>query len=377
MKKQPRVKRQPDVKKQPRKLFSRLCQGELQDYVTALTWSPQGDRLAIASAAGEVILVEPSGERRVVWEGQANSQTCSINVLQFSAQGRWLAAARQAGEVYCWDLHQWDLQQPLPTEPLSLTHGDSWIDQLVWHPTQPLFAFGLGRYVQVWDAAAWQVVATLPCELSSALGLAWHPLGNWLAVTNQQEIRLWNGADWDAEPTVLEMASAGVALAVSHRGEFIASGNLDRTLLMWRDGVIDSPWRMQGFSGKVRQLAWSKPLVGSAPLLASASGKDVVLWKKTSQDDAEGWKPRLLELHQGRVEAIAFQPNTLLLASADAEGCIGLWRKDCLLAQRGLRLNPRGFQLWLGILRGAFWPLTGKRENWTIWKAASSGQGFG
>jgi len=103
---------------------------------------------------------------------------------------------------------------------------------------------------------------------------------------------------------------------------------------------------------------------------------DPVLWKKVSQNDAEGWEARLLDLHQGRVEAIAFQPNTLLLASADADGCLGLWRKGCLLAQK-IETKSLGFSTLAWHPSGRFLAAGGQGGDWTIWKAAPSGQGFG
>ncbi|NJN30932.1 MAG: hypothetical protein HC824_11280 [Synechococcales cyanobacterium RM1_1_8] len=361
----------PSVKSEFRDLLRPVSQGQLQDYGTALAWSPQGDQLAIASAAGEVLFVDPLGNNQTLLAAQGQS----IDVLQFSAQGRWLAAAGQAGKVYCWDFGE---SSPTQAGCLNQTEAwaKTWIDQLVWHPTLPLLAFSLGRCVQVWDASAGQGVATLPCEGSSVLGLVWHPSGKWLAVAGQGEIRLWDGLDWDADPQVLEMGSAGVALAVSPQGQYLASGNLDRTLLMWQPGVNGDPWRMQGFSGKVRQLAWSVPLVGSAPLLACASGVDVVIWKKQSQNDEDGWEPRVLALHQGRVEAIAFQPKSLLLASAAADGCLGLWRKGRILTQR-IEATAQGFSGLAWHPSGQFLAAAGQAGEWMVWRVSRPGKGFG
>ena len=350
---------------QLRPLFALFQQGQLQDYVTALIWSSRGDCLAMASAAGEVVLIDPSGNQQILLEAQDSA----IDTLQFSADGHWLAAAGQAGTLYCWGIRPEAIALAW-----TLEHAGNWIDQLAWHPTEPLLAFGVGRYVQIGDIPQRRVIATLPCEKSSALGLAWHPQGDWLAVGAQQAIKLWSGSDWNAAPQTLEMVSACVSLAVSPEGEYIASGNLDRTLLVWQQGKWEQPWRMQGFSGKVRQVAWSMPRVGTAPLLACASGESVVLWKKQSQDEM-GWEPRMLELHQARVEAIDFHPKSLLLASAAADGFLGLWRKGRLLTQI-LEGTSQGFSTLAWHPSGQLLAAGGQAGEWLVWKAQRSGKGF-
>jgi hypothetical protein len=46
---------------------------------------------------------------------------------------------------------------------------------------------------------------------------------------------------------------------------------------------------MCGFSGKVRQLAWSEvPTSIGVPMLASCSGAAVVVWER-DQDERIGW----------------------------------------------------------------------------------------
>ncbi|MEO0430789.1 MAG: WD40 repeat domain-containing protein, partial [Cyanobacteria bacterium J06656_5] len=67
----------------------------LSDYITALVWSPVGHRLAIASAAGEVALWQEDFQEIIL----QTASGASIDVLGFSGDAQWLAAAGQAGEV--------------------------------------------------------------------------------------------------------------------------------------------------------------------------------------------------------------------------------------------------------------------------------------
>jgi hypothetical protein len=43
----------------------------------------------------------------------------------------------------------------------TLENAPAWVDKLSWSPTSNQLAFCLGRHVQVWDADAGEVAATL------------------------------------------------------------------------------------------------------------------------------------------------------------------------------------------------------------------------
>jgi len=42
--------------------FDRHWQGTLSDYVTSISWSPDGKTLAVSSAAGEVVVYQGAGQ---------------------------------------------------------------------------------------------------------------------------------------------------------------------------------------------------------------------------------------------------------------------------------------------------------------------------
>ncbi|MEL7522001.1 MAG: hypothetical protein AAGJ80_10370, partial [Cyanobacteria bacterium J06553_1] len=86
----------------------------------------------------------------------------------------------------------------------------------------------------------------------------------------------------------------------------------------------DLPATLRGFPGKVRQLAWADvPDAARSPILATATRDLVAMWIFIPD---EGWQSWLLDLHQGTVLDVAFQPQTCLLASLSDHGWILLWQ---------------------------------------------------
>lgn len=333
----------------------------LEDYVTAIAWSSDGQIVA-SDAAGGVTLWD--GETLVPL--QTNSGT-SVDCLAFSHDGQFLATGGQDGRVR---IRRWRDRQLIAT----LENAPAWVDKLAWNPKNNQLAFSLGRYVQVWDANTEEIVVTLNFENSSVLGIDWHPDGQNLAIAGYQGAKVWDATDWDDDPYIIDIPSASLAIAWSPDGKYIASGNMDRTITVLEWGN-PHPWVMRGFPGKIRHLAWSSiKLQQDAPLLASASVEGIVVWEKL-EDENLGWDSRLLQRHTDVVQAIAFQPGSLLLASAAADGWLYLWQKAKRVAQiiddatdglSCLAWHPQGQKLAAGSQTGEL----------LLWSKASRGTGF-
>lgn len=124
---------------------------QLSDYITAIAWSSVGHTLAVTSGAGEVLLLNNDSDRLL-----QDANGLSIDDIAFSADGQWLAAGGQAGQINLW---------PMTTEtaPASktLTGDSAWIDRLQWHPHHNLLAFNRGKTVQIWDADRAEMLTTL------------------------------------------------------------------------------------------------------------------------------------------------------------------------------------------------------------------------
>ncbi len=348
------------------RLFEPRWRGELADYVTAIAWSPLGKQFAATSAAGEVMLFADTTFERILL--QAGDDT-SVDCLAFSQDGQFLAASGQTGKVQVWQLGD-------RVEAIAcLENAPAWVDHLAWNPKSHELAFSLGKYLQVWDAASQGVVATLNFDRSSVLDLTWTADGLRLSASGYQGVKVWDARDWQKDPYVLTIPTVSTAIAWSPDGRYLACGNMDRTIAVLDWENPNSPWVMQGFPGKIRQLAWSD-VDGKqqAPLLASASAESVIVWEKHPDEDV-GWEGRVIGSHEATIAAIAFQPQTKLLATAAQDGMVALWRNSTQFAQvldgamgfSCLRWHPQGTWLAAG----------GTHGELLVWMQATRGKGFG
>ena len=341
----------------------------LSDYVTALTWSPDGQILAVSTAAGEVKLWVDDELTAL----QEVTDT-SVDGVAFSADGQFLAVGGQDGNVKIWSTSNHELIATLENAP-------AWVDKLGWSPRNNLLAFSLGRYVQIWDAEIQDIVATLNFDNSSVLGIDWSSDGNFLAIAGYQGVKIWRTLEWNEDPYFFSVPSASVAVAWSPDGKYIASGNMDRTICVLETEFIikaqqAEPWLMHGFPGKIRHLGWSKITTSkNGPLLASSSVEGIVVWEK--QDDKSlGWGATVLSEHRNIVESIAFAPNSLTLASAGADGWLCLWKKAKRVTQV-LQGAPKGFACLAWHPQGSKIAAGGQNGELLVWSKAKRALGFG
>ena len=197
----------------------------LSDYITSVTWSPNGKTLAVCSAAGEVMLAIVGAVNELSLQPLQTATGKSVDCLSFSSGGQFLAAGRQDGKVQIWRVNSGELIANLDNQRV-------WVDKLAWSPNCNQLAFSIGRCVQVWNADDDVVEVTLNFDSSSILDLAWHPIVKSLAVSGYQGVKVWNGEDWDEDPHVLSVPSATGAIAWSPSGQYLACGNMDNTLIV-------------------------------------------------------------------------------------------------------------------------------------------------
>jgi WD40 repeat protein len=291
-------------------------QAQLSDLVTAIAWSPIGHGWVVSSAAGEIRWIENSSQtsdrREVILLAPTGN---SIDNLGFSADGQWLAAGGQTGQLFIWQCQPGES----PPQLVHILEFQTWIDELVWHPHRSELAIGCGAKVRIWDAVTAQEPISWSRDRSSIFALAWHPDGNELAVGGYKGVEIWAPTGQVQIRHKLTVDTASIQLAWSPDGRYLAAGNLDRSLTIVDWQHPNDPWILQGCPGKIRQLVWLAHT--ERPCLAVATGEAIVVWDLA----AEEWVGQLLTGHQGMVTTIAAHLDRSLLISAASDGSACIW----------------------------------------------------
>ncbi|WP_373478331.1 WD40 repeat domain-containing protein [Geminocystis sp.] len=288
--------------------------GKLTEYITAVSWSKKGD-LAVSSADGEVMLFTDTPHLIL----PPNDTQSSIDYLAFSADSQFLAVGGQNGQILIWQLPDLKLVD-------TLNWNLQWLENLAWHPQKNYLAFSQGRYVQIWDVETQEIITSLPFENSTVLDFAWHPQGEYLAIAGDGGVKIWDSKDWLEDPIHIETYAPAFKIKWAGYKDYLAISCLDDTVMLWDDFDL-LPWRLSGFSGKVRNLTWSRIIPENAPLLGTSSRGNVLVWQK-EKIIQKGWSATILNIDDRIIQDLQFNPHNLLLAGGNEEGCLFLWENE-------------------------------------------------
>ncbi len=305
---------------------------QLDDYVIDLAWSPDGARLAAASAAGPIkIFSAPDGATRHELPGHENG----TNALAWHPAQPLLATGGQDGAVKFWDAAN---GQHTATTAL----GNAWIEHLAWRPVQkpearsqssddrektagfrpPASGFLIAAAGKELRALApdGAIIHSFPPAPKTISALAWHPQGGCAAVAYFGGVCLWDADDFVAQKE-FAYANGIQALVWSPDGRWLVSGNQDPSVHLWLPEA-DAEFHMSGYESKVKHLTFDH----TSRWIATSGGRDSCVWD-CSGAGPEGRSATMLP-HDAPVCAVAFQQKHGLLATASQDSALQLWSPE-------------------------------------------------
>ncbi|MBW8878094.1 MAG: hypothetical protein JF614_24285 [Acidobacteria bacterium] len=237
------------------------------DAVYGVAFSPDGKRLASASADDTVILWDVDSRKPLATLKGHKDEVYSV---AFSPDGKRLASASLDKTVILWDV---DSRKPLAT---LKGHKDE-VYSVAFSPDgKRLASASRDKTVILWDVDSRKPLARLEGHKDWVNSVAFSPDGKRLASASD-EVILWD-VDSRKPLATLEHKGAIFDVAFSPDGKRLAAASVDQTVILWD---LDS----------------LKPLA-------------------------------ILERHQSVVCSVAFSPDGKRLASASRDGTVILWDVD-------------------------------------------------
>ena len=195
---------------------------DLTDNPECSAFSPDAQRLAIASMEGSITLWNPATGRR---EGELDKAPGKVDSVGFSADLRHLLIHDLVRGWTIWDLPSGH-QVPFPSSELH---------QAIFTPSGELFgASGVGDFL-TWDPVAGRSKTYPNAQFFRPLYPTVSANGRVLAVVdpNAGRIHLWSADTFDLKKHLPENSYCGGSLALTPDGKTLAAAGPERTVRLW------------------------------------------------------------------------------------------------------------------------------------------------
>jgi WD40 repeat protein/serine/threonine protein kinase len=337
--------------------------------VCDVCWSPDGMQLATAGYEGTVKVWDAVGDRGLVTiQAHTNGDrrlvplqgpTNAVSALSWSPDGRRLATGSPDRTAKVWEVATGKL--------LAVQSHPDAVDSVSWSPDgERLAASSLDGTSKVWEPMGERPILTV-----KGRRISWSPDGTRLATVSEEgTAEVWNARNGRPLPGLKEGHHSVVsAVSWSPDSRRLATASADGTAIVWEVADRRKLAVLQGHSSAVSVVAWSpdgrRLATGSADMTAR-------IW-----DAASGQTLITLRGHTHRVHSLFWSPDGNRLATASGDGTLKVWDASSgreLLGSMGgitsVAWSPDGKRLAFGCWDGTVkvWEAASKEavEEWTL-----------
>lgn len=300
----------------------------LGDYINRVAFSPDGTCLAACAASGQVSIWQLPSLKPV---GDLKGHEQSALTLAWHPMRGELATGGQDGVVRLWDGKTGEDIALLPVGA-----PQAWVEHLAWSPDGKFLAASAGKLLRIWTVPAGalpQAAGEVPAHKTTVSALTWMPRGEGVIASCYGGAWLWKiGNDKPVRPFPYD--GALLSIAVSPGGEYLASGNLDGSVHLFRTDN-EQNWHMSGYPMKVTAVRFDY----NGLHLFTASGPALVSWNMKKFEGSSG---RLFKGHLGWIQEIACHPSRPVVATVGEDGLLCLWEPQAAKPLLSQEVNTSG-----------------------------------
>jgi WD40 repeat protein len=240
----------------------------------------------------------------------------SANVV-FSLDYQFMAAARcKDGTARVWKLTPG--AQPEPLVIIQPVDGMYWA--AAFSPDGVSVIFGGTDGIHVWDTATGTQRSTINGHSDAVMAVAFSRDGQFLVSGSvDRTVLVWNFTGGAQQPDYVLKGHSGMvwSVAFSPDAKLVVSSSIDGPMRVWSGAVSVNESAMESHAGAISAIAFSHD---GGHIASGSEDSSIRLW-----DASTGRQKHILEGHEGGIRLVVFSPDSQTVASCAAHHTVRLW----------------------------------------------------